>query len=57
MRTAEWLEICLKARLYEPHIQWRKEESETIKNSDFKAHRWVVERAHSWMNRFRCVLT
>ncbi|HGX6129097.1 TPA: IS5/IS1182 family transposase, partial [Escherichia coli] len=24
---------------------------------DFKAHRWVVERTHSWMNRFRRVLT
>jgi hypothetical protein len=31
--------------------------SEAIKQSDFKAHRWVVERTHSWMNRFRRVLT
>ncbi|GDO98344.1 hypothetical protein BvCmsNSNP012_01625 [Escherichia coli] len=28
---AEWLEICLKARRDEPHIQSRKEESEAIK--------------------------
>ena len=34
---AGWLEICLKARRYEPHIQSRKEESEVIKNTDFKA--------------------
>lgn len=54
---AEWLEICLKSRRYEPHIQSRKEESEAMKNSDFKAHRWVVERTHSWMNRFRRILT
>lgn len=54
---AEWLEACLKNRRYEPHIQSRKEESEAIKSTDFKAHRWVVERTHSWMNRFRRVLT
>lgn len=54
---AEWLENSLKARRYEPHIQSRKEESEALKNTGFKAHRWVVERTHSWMNRFRRVLT
>ncbi|EPH3101798.1 transposase [Providencia stuartii] len=32
-------------------------ESEAIKNMDFKAHHWVVERTHSWMNRYRRVLT
>ncbi|EPC7690753.1 transposase [Providencia stuartii] len=30
--------------------------SNTAQNSDFKAHRWVVERTHSWMSRFRRVL-
>lgn len=54
---AEWLESYLKNNGYEPHIQSRKEESEANKNSGFKAHRWVVERTHSWMNRFRRVLT
>lgn len=54
---AEWLGTCLKARRYEPHIRSRKEESEVIKNTGFKAHRWVVERTHSWMNRFRRILT
>ena len=41
---AKWLETCLKVRCYEPYIQSRKEESDAIKNIDFKAHRWVVER-------------
>ncbi len=54
---AEWLGAYLKSRHYEPHIQSRKDESEAIKNTDFKAHRWVVERTHSWMNRYRRVLT
>lgn len=54
---AEWLRSYLKSRRYEPHIQSRKEESVASRNSDFRAHRWVVERTHSWMNRFRRVLT
>lgn len=54
---AEWLVNCLRARRYEPHIQSRKEESEALKNTDFTAHCWVAERTHSWMNRFRRVLT
>lgn len=40
---AEWLGAYLKSRRYEPHIQSRKDESEAIKNTDFKAHRWVIE--------------
>jgi transposase len=54
---AEWLEAYLKRRRYEPHIQSRKEESDAIRTTDFKAHHWVVERTHNWMNRFRRVLT
>jgi transposase len=54
---AGWLKTYLQSRRYEPHIQSRKEESDASKNTDFKAHRWVVERTHSWMNRFRRVLT
>lgn len=54
---AEWLESYLKNNGYEPRIQSRKEESEAIRNSNFKAHRWVVERTHSRMNCFRSVLT
>ncbi|BBJ69065.1 hypothetical protein ECC18A13_036300 [Enterobacter sp. 18A13] len=54
---AGWLKTYLQGRRYEPHIQSRKEESYASKNKDFKAHRWVVERTYSWMNRFRRVLT
>ena len=53
---AEWLEVYLKSRRYELYIQSRKEESDAIRTTDFKAHRWMVERTHSWMNRFCCVL-
>lgn len=54
---AEWLEAYLNSRRYQPHIQSRKEESDTIRTTNFKVHRWVVERTHSWMNRFCQVLT
>ena len=43
---------------YTAHIRSRGEESQAIKHeAGFKARRWVVERTHSWMNRFRRVLT
>jgi len=29
---------------------------ELERNPDFKARRWVVEVAHSWLNRFRKLL-
>jgi transposase len=39
------------------HIKARGDEAREIKRkAGFKARRWVVERAHSWMNRFRCIL-
>lgn len=39
------------------HIRSRGEEAKRLKRSArFKARRWVVERTHSWMNRFRRVL-
>jgi transposase len=39
------------------HIRARGEEAKAIKReAGFQARRWVVERAHSWMNRFRRVL-
>lgn len=39
------------------HIRSRGEEAQAIKRSArFKARRWVVERVHSWMNRFRRIL-
>ena len=39
------------------HIRARKEEAQTLKRQiGFRARRWVVERTHSWMNRFRRLL-
>jgi Transposase DDE domain. len=36
------------------HIRARGEEAQAIKReAGHKARRWVVERTHSWMNRFR----
>jgi putative transposase len=43
---------------YTAHIRARGEEAQAIKReAGFKARRWVVERTHSWMNRFRRILT
>src|SRR5204862_571252 len=39
------------------HIRARGEEAQALKRAArFKARRWVVERTHSWMNRFRGIL-
>jgi len=39
------------------HIRARGEEAKALKQeTGFRARRWVVERTHSWMNRFRRVL-
>ena len=39
------------------HIRSRGEEANALKNeAGFRARRWVVERTHSWMNRFRRIL-
>lgn len=39
------------------HIRGRSEEAQACKReAGFRARRWVVERAHSWMNRFRRIL-
>jgi putative transposase len=39
------------------HIRARGEEAKVLKQeAGFKARRWVVERTHSWLNRFRRVL-
>ena len=39
------------------HIRARGEEAKALKQeAGYKARRWVVERTHSWMNRFRRVL-
>lgn len=39
------------------HVRARGEEAQTLKReAGYRARRWVVERAHSWMNRFRAIL-
>lgn len=43
---------------YTAHVHARGEEAQRIKRgAGIKARRWVVERTHSWMNRFRRILT
>lgn len=47
----------VRAFRFTSHIRSRGEEAAMIRRSArFKAHRWVVERTHSWMNRFRRIL-
>ncbi len=44
-------------RKYTPHVKQRREEADAKRTQpDFKARRWVVERTHSWINRFRKLL-
>jgi putative transposase len=39
------------------HIRRRGEEAKAVKrHAGAKARRWVVERTHSWLNRYRAVL-
>lgn len=47
----------VQARGYCPHVKQRREEAQAKRTQpDFKARRWVVERTHSWLNRFRKLL-
>src|SRR5947208_2888912 len=40
------------------HVRGRGEEAQASKReAGFRARRWVVERTHSWLNRFRRILT
>ena len=42
---------------YTARIRARGEEAQAIKHeAGFRARRWVVERTHSWLNRFRRIL-
>ena len=42
---------------YIPHVRQRSEETQTAKRGRrHPARRWVVERTHSWLNRFRKLL-
>lgn len=47
----------IEARKYIDHIKARgEEEKERKTKKGYKARRWVVERTHSWLNRFRKIL-
>ena len=47
----------IEQRHFTPHIRARGEAAKKIsREAGFRARRWVVERTHSWMNRFRGVL-
>ncbi len=47
----------LKEFGFTAHIRSRGEEAQEIKNEAGKrTRRWVVERTHSWLNRFRRIL-
>lgn len=46
-----------RAFRFTAHIRSRGEEAALIRRrARFKARRWVAERTHSWMNRFRRIL-
>ena len=39
------------------HIRSRGEEAKALaREAGFRARRWVVERTHSWLNRYRAIL-
>ena len=47
----------MKKHHYVPHVRQRGEEARAVKhNHRYRARRWVVERTHSWLNRFRKLL-
>ena len=46
-----------EVRGYRPQIKQRREESQAKRNqTGYRARRWVVERTHSWFNRYRKLL-
>lgn len=48
---------AVEKRGYIPHIKQRREEAKEIESiPGTKARRWVVERTHSWFNRWRKLL-
>lgn len=46
---------AMQARGYTPHVRQRGEETRACRKAQ-RARRWVVERTHSWFNRFRKLL-
>lgn len=55
--TGKPARTAIVARRYVPHVVQRGEEVKAKKrNPRYRARRWVVERTHSWLNRFRKLL-
>jgi putative transposase len=56
----EEVEQLLQKHHYTPHIAKRAKKSQPSEPKShtlgYRARRWVVERTHSWMNRFRRIL-
>ncbi len=53
---AEVIRREARRRRYTPHIKSRGDEQIAKRLHGRRARRWVVERLHSWMNRFRRIL-
>jgi putative transposase len=55
--AGEPAEEAIRQRGYVPHVRRRGEEAEAKKrNPRYRPRRWVVERTHSWLNRYRKLL-
>jgi putative transposase len=52
----EEVRALLQAQGFVAHIRSRGEKTKEKKSAQ-QARRWVVERTHSWFNRFRSILT
>jgi len=52
---AEAVRRSARRRRYRPHIRSRGEEQKSCRRGQ-RARRWVVERIHSWLNRYRRIL-
>ena len=52
----EALRSSARRRGYTPHIKSRGQERTEKRTTGKRARRWVVERSHSWLNRYRRIL-
>jgi len=55
---ADWIRIALSVLGFIPHIPQREYQSRNVqlRKKKHPARRWVVERSHSWLNRYRAIL-
>ena len=53
---SEAVRSALSASGYVTHILSRGQEKQALTMPGYRARRWVVEAAHSWLNRFRRLL-